>query len=160
MKTNINSGQSLVELTFALGAIALVITGIASLATKSISNSSFSRNQSEATRLSQGASEWLRGEKSLGWKEFIQNVRGANSGLVCLDTLSWNKLRICSSNETVTGYPLFTRQVHFDCYVGNDSVANCSPSFVDNVRGVITTTWVDQRGMHESRIVTYLGDSK
>lgn len=65
----INKGQSLIELIFAIGIAALVISAIIALTSTSVKTSTGSRNNEEATKYVQEAIEYLRvtRDQTDGW---------------------------------------------------------------------------------------------
>lgn len=84
--------QILIELTIALAVAMVAILGLIQSATKSVSNSTFSQNQSQATNNITQAVEWLRNEKNTSWPDFIDH---AASPKYCLNTLDWNTPSVC-----------------------------------------------------------------
>lgn len=71
-------GQSLFELVVAIGIVGLVLVAIVSVATISVRNTTFSKEQSLASRYTQQAMEWLRGQRDTDWDDF--KGRGSASG--------------------------------------------------------------------------------
>ncbi|HSX49290.1 MAG TPA: hypothetical protein VLE44_03450 [Candidatus Saccharimonadales bacterium] len=135
METYSNSkGQSFFEVVVAMGLISIVLVTLVAMASLSIRATTFSRSQTEAVRLTQQASEWLRGEKDASWTIF--KTRAA-SGTWCLDSLTWSRPGTCSANNIVPG-TIFTRQVKF---TNIDAVT---------IQSDIQTTWADAQGTHTS----------
>lgn len=132
-KKNIR-GQSLFEIIFAVAIAALIMTAVVVLSTDSVRNSSFSRNQTLASRLAQEAHEWLRSERDSDWTTFAGRV-----GTTCLGALSW------SGSCAVTGTP-FSREV---------TLTLINPTTVE---ADIIVSWTDGQGTHEVRSVTRLTD--
>ena len=66
-----NEGQSLYELVVAIAIMALFAMAVVSLATSSIQNSTYSKNQSLASSYAQEATEWLRGQRDANINNFI-----------------------------------------------------------------------------------------
>lgn len=129
-----NKGQSFFEVVVAVGLISIVLVTLVAMASLSIRASTFSRNQTEAVRLTQQASEWLRGEKDASWTNFKTK---AASGTWCLDSLTWNRPGSCSGNNIVPG-TIFVRQVKF---TNIDAVT---------IQSDIQTSWTDAQGTHTS----------
>ena len=132
--TDIESGQSILEVVIALALISIVLITLVSMAALSIRAAVFSRNQTQATRLTQQVAEWLRGEKDAGWINFKGHTGTTNW---CFDTLTWNKGRTCNTSDTVSG-TTFLRSVNF--------INNADGS----VEADIQTAWTDAQGTHSS----------
>lgn len=129
MKTQ---GQTLFELIIAMGVAVLILAGIVYIVTTSIRNSTFAKNQSEATRYSKEAQEWLRAERDDDWDTFSGKI-----GTWCLDTLSWPSASLaCGASEVIPG-TIFRRQVAIS-------------TVDDNTVGVLVeTSWDDPSGFHK-----------
>ena len=163
-----NAGQSLYEVIFALGIAALVLTGIVSLAATSVRNSAFTRNNAQATKYAQEATEWLRGERDADWGAFV-GIVSANA-VYCLDDSplnpgSWSNPGICGGNEyieDINGTTIFLRQVTFACFRTNPvppppfESTGCSDPSVDNVEVAVSVSWNDAQGTHEVKSITRL----
>lgn len=66
------SGQSLFEVVFAVGMVALILTAIVLLSTRSIKTADFSQNRAMAGKYAQEATEWFRLQRDLlGWDIFF-----------------------------------------------------------------------------------------
>jgi type II secretory pathway pseudopilin PulG len=149
---NKEKGQSLFEVLFAIAISALVVAGVASLASVSVRNSSYSRNNSIATRFAQEATEWLRSERDADWTTFLTNVRA--SATYCLDSLSWTNTGICTSAEAVSGTTIFFREVTFTCLKENlappppFTSAVCADPDINNVEAKVEVSWTDAQGIH------------
>lgn len=150
------SGQSLFEVVVALAVISVVIVGLINVTTISIRNTSFSRNNTSATRLAQEATEWLRGERDAGWTTFITNAH--NSSVYCLNSLIWNSGN-CLTNETIQGN--FYRQVSFLCYINSPPTPPtlppaCNTIGVNIVEANVSVVWTDAQGSHTVSTPTQL----
>jgi hypothetical protein len=143
-----NNAQSLFEVIFAIAIAALVMTAVVVLSTDSVRNSSFSRNQTHATRHAQEATEWLREERDSSWINFANRTGNpcVSSGswgvsceipgvVFCLGNLNW------SSGCNISG-SIFDRQVNLDLIELN------------NVEADIVVSWTDGQGTHEVRSIT------
>ncbi len=142
-----NKGQSLFEVILALAMTTLILVALVALVTNSIRNSSYSRNKTYATRYSQEAAEWLRGERDADWDAFSDNVVLACPILPytqCLDTLAWGNCGVCSGTEFIEN--IFKREVSF------------SDIAADSITVEIKTFWTDSQGIHEVRSSTILTD--
>jgi Tfp pilus assembly protein PilV len=141
----LNSGQSMFEVVIALFIISMIIVGVVSLSTNSLSNTIFSRNKTLAGRYSQEAVEWLRSQREENTSAFLLNVA---TSTYCLDNLSWMNAGSCGSSEVIPG-TIFTREVSF----GSSSISGKNIIEVD-----ITTSWSDSKGYHEAKSVTNFSD--
>lgn len=140
-----NRGQSLFEVVLALALTTLIMVALVSLVSNSIKNSSYSRNKTYATRYTQEAYEWLRGQRDGGWDIFMENVLcPVPPHVQCLDTLAWGDCDTCSDTEFISD--LFKREVSF-----TDIEA-------DSVTVEVKTYWTDAQGVHEVRSSTILTD--
>jgi hypothetical protein len=141
-----NEGQSLFEVVLALALSTLIIVALVSLVANSIRNSSYSRNKTYATRYTQEATEWLRGERDGDWDVFSTNFLFCPTPphVQCLDTLAWGNCGICGDTEFVDN--IFKREISF------------SDIEADSVTVEATTYWIDSQGIHEVRSNTILTD--
>ena len=138
-------GQSLFEVVVAIGVIAIVIVGIVSVATSTIRNTSFTRNKALATRYTQEAIEWLRGQRDTNWVTFHTNA-DTPPRIYCLDTLSWTNSGVCGASETIGGDTILLRQVAFSNIVPAEITAN------------VTVSWTDSQGTHQVTTSTVFTD--
>lgn len=127
-------GQSIFEVVVAIALISLILITIVSMASLSVTASTFSRNQTQASRFTQQAAEWLKSEKDTGWVYFKSHIATPNW---CLDSLYWQKPGNCSSSDFISG-TIFLRSVTLTLQ-GDGSIK------VD-----VKTTWKDGRGDHVS----------
>jgi len=130
----LNKGQSLYEVVFAIAIATLVMTGVVVLSTSAVRNSTFSKNKAEATKYTQEASEWLRGQKDANWDNLAGNL-GANK---CLGSLNWSAA----------------------CSISPDSIYSRSVSLFEtpsgDIEAQIMVTWSDGLGEHQVKtVVTY-----
>ena len=138
---NLLFGQSLFEVLVAVGISALILLGIVSLASSSVRNSNFSKNNSQATKFVQEEMEWLREQRDADWSTFTSSVGSGG----CSGTLSWGGN--CSINST------FVRSVSFTCSFFNPGPpptttgATCDPN-ANIVDAVGSVTWQDAQGTH------------
>jgi len=138
-------GQSLFEVVLALAIAALIIIAIVALATISIRNANFSRNQSLATRYAQEAIEWLRGQRDEDWDAFATR---ALTPLWCLKSLSWTGVTTigeCGSSDFISD-TIFKREVSFTIF---------DASSIDTE---VKVYWEDAQGLHETKTVTTFTD--
>ena len=143
-KINLEGGQSLFEVVVAVGVFALVIAAIVGLSTSSIRNTTFSRNNSLATRYSQEAVEWLRTQRDTNWVSFHAKAISVPP-TYCLKGLSWIDIGDCGALDAIPETSLF-RQVDF-----SDVTAT-------SVTATITTYWTDSQGLHQVEVSTEFTD--
>ena len=137
-------GQSLAELILAFGVVSIVIVSVVGLMTKSVSNLTFSRNKSLATRMAYKTMEWIRTERDNNW-QYIYSRSATSSGITycVVDSVlihtSWPpSAGSCSSTQYVTGTN-FRREV-------NLTITDIAYS---TVRSRVTVFWSDAQGTHQ-----------
>lgn len=140
---SLSKGQSLFEVMIAMAIVSIVLISIVSLASLSIRATVFSRSQTEATRFTQQAIEWLQGEKSADWTTFEGYITSSNT--YCLNSLTWTNPGVCSSAEIISG-TIYTRQVTF--------TNNGDTTYTADV----DTSWTDAQGVHTSSLSQVFGD--
>ena len=145
------SGQSLFEVVLALAIATIIIVAMVALASSAIRNSNFSRNKTLATRYSQEATEWLRGERDTNFDTFF--TRAANP-LFCLKTLNWAEatIGVCTDGQEIPD-TLFKREVGF---ARTTVLVGGLPKNV--VEAEIKVYWQDAQGVHEVRSITEYTD--
>ena len=89
--------QVLIELTIALAVAMVAILALVQSSTKSVSNSAFSKSQTQATQYASEAIEWLRNQKNSSWPDFSTRI---SVPTYCLNTLDWSTPTACISNMT------------------------------------------------------------
>lgn len=145
MTTKASKGQSLFEVVIALAISTIIIVSLVSLVSNSIRNSTFSKNKTLASRYSQEATEWLRGQRDLDTATFKTN------SLIptwCLKDLSWSIGRACNSGEEIAGTP-FTREIYFvTTIVSGKTITQAD----------VVVFWTDSQGVHEARSATNFSD--
>jgi Tfp pilus assembly protein PilV len=140
-----NFGQSLFEVILALAVSAIVLTGIVSLTSRSVSTSTSSKNKSQANRYAREAMEYIRTQKGLlGWSAFVTT---AQPGDWCLSSLDFTKHYSCTTSSTdfISG-TIFQRTL---------TVSNVSAKTMDITVKVV---WIDEKGTHETRTVSAISD--
>lgn len=145
------SGQSLFEIILALAITTLITVALVALTATSIRNTTFSKNKTLASRYSQEAMEWLRGERDTDFSVF-KEIRAANP-LYCLPSLSWSgasgaTIGACTSGREIAN-TLFRREISFS----TTSIA-CG----DLIEAGVKVYWTDSQGIHEVRSVTCFSD--
>jgi type II secretory pathway pseudopilin PulG len=144
---NLEGGQSLFEVVVAVGVFALITAAIVGLATSSIRNTTFSKNNALATRYSQEAVEWLRTQRDTDWLAFRAHA-SATPPRYCLGDLSWINIDSCdplNENEAIPETVLF-REVSFSNV----------PETV--VTATVKTFWTDSQGTHQVEVSTVFTD--
>lgn len=141
------SGQSLFEIILALAITTLIVVALVALTATSIRNTTFSKNKTLASRYSQEATEWLRGERDADFNVF--ETRAATP-LYCLPSLTWGSASIgaCTSGQEIANTP-FRREISFS----TTSIA-CG----DLIEAGVKVYWTDSQGIHEVRSVTCFSD--
>lgn len=145
------SGQSLFELVVAIGVIGLILLSLVSLATISVRNASYSKNNAEASRLGQEVIEWLRRERDTSWTNFVS--QSTTSITRCVLGPSWaeTKTGVCTTpNDLISG--IFLRQVDF---LSSDTNGD---TFADRIEVGVKIFWTDGLGYHEVKNSTYFSD--
>lgn len=147
IKNYYDAGQSLFEIILALAITTLIIVAIVSLTSTSIRNTTFSKNKTLASRYSQEATEWLRGERDTDFSVFETR---ALTPLYCLPSLSWASASVgaCISGQEIANTP-FRREVSF-----SSSIVNAKTLIQVSIR----VYWSDSQGLHEVRSVTNFSD--
>ncbi len=144
-------GQSLFEVVMALAIATIIIVAMVALAASAIRNTNYSKNKTLATRYSQEATEWLRGERDANFDTFFTR---AAIPLYCLKSLSWSQatIGVCTAGGEIPG-TLFKREVGF----GRSTVdVGGVPKNV--VEAEIKVYWQDAQGIHEVKSVTDFTD--
>lgn len=127
-------GQSLFEVVFAIAIAAIIMIGVVSIATVSVRNTDFARNNSLATRCVQEASEWLRGQRDEDWASFQSKANGTKYCLQDVETTGLTTGSCSKINGTI-----FTRQV---------TLNTVDPPNNNNVEATISVEWSDAQGLH------------
>lgn len=137
-------GQSLFEVVLALSIMALIIFAVVILAAISIRNSDFSKNKAVATRYSQGATEWLRGQRDASWSTF--------SGKASLAGRTW-----CFNTEPITAWPGVEGGCSSSSFIsGTNFQRQVSLLIVgaDTVQASVSLYWADAQGTHQVSSIT------
>lgn len=134
VKKNI-SGQSLFEVVVALAIAGVVLVSIVALTTSSIRNSTFSKNNAQASRYSQEAMEWLRGQRDNDWASFANRSFSGVNTTYCLSSLSWPASDGGCGSTTISG-TVFVREVELT-----------TPS-LSSINATVRVSWTDSQGTH------------
>ena len=125
----------------------MILVALVSLGAVSIRNTSFARNSTLATRYSQEATEWLRGQRDSDWTTFITKI-----GTWCVSSSppSWPAVASsCSSADYISQTGIFLREVS----ISYDSLN-------DMVSANIKVTWSDAQGIHDIKSDTFFTNWK
>ena len=144
-----NKGQSLFEVVVALAIVTLIVVAIVTLAASSIRNSSYARNKESATRYSQEAAEWLRGQRDNDWVIFASRAALDPGFTWCLASLVWPPTAGTCSESSYIGDTFFKREA---------TVLYPDPLNLDNIQVDVKTYWIDSQGDHEVKISTFLAN--
>lgn len=131
-----NSGQSLFEVVFAVGIMAIILVAVVALAAKSVKNSDLSGANASATKYAQGAVEWIRSQRDANWTNLTSHV-GTNC-LVGNPLSGWGGALPCP----ITGDTTFRRRA---------ILTSINPSTID---AAVEVSWTDSSGIHTVRSVT------
>ncbi|OGM13703.1 hypothetical protein A3A76_02585 [Candidatus Woesebacteria bacterium RIFCSPLOWO2_01_FULL_39_23] len=141
-------GQSMVEVVFAIGIAAIILTTVVSVSVSSVRNSTFSKLNSQANRYAQDLSEWLRRQRDLDWATF--KAKANTTGITyCFKTpnpTAWPASGVCGSSDFMTGTK-FIRQAKLSL-----------PSTDPLVLSEVTVSWTDSQGTHSVVSITKLVD--
>jgi len=136
-------GQSLFEVFLSLAIVAIIIVALVILASNAIRNSTYSKNKTLATRYSQEATEWLRGERDAGWYDFSDKALASN--YYCLQTIAWPPIGECGTSDTISNTSLI-REIQFTI----DSQTQITVEVV--------VYWEDSQGVHDVKSTTNFTD--
>ena len=138
-------GQSLFEVFLSLAIVAIIIVALVILASNAIRNSTYSKNKTLATRYSQEATEWLRGERDAGWDDFSKKVLAFS--YYCLQTLTWAPGE-CGTSDTISNTSLI-REVQL-------TIDNIPPP--PRITAEVVVYWEDSQGVHDIKSTTDFTD--
>ena len=141
--TRYEKGQSLFEVFLSLAVVTVIIVALVILASNAVRNTTYSKNKTLATRYSQEAIEWLRGERDADWDVF--SLRALTSSYYCLQTLSWTSIGECGTSDTISNTSLI-REAQFTI----DSPTQITIEVV--------VYWEDSQGVHETKTTTNFTD--
>jgi len=128
------SGQSLVEMIVAIAVMMVVVVSLISVATTSLRNASFSRDQALATKYAQDAIENVRSQRNQNpWDSFATECININCGTI-LSGISY------PSPFTLT--------------------CGCNCPDPDMCEVTVNVSWADTKGTHKSELTTRLTNWK
>ena len=147
-------GQSLFEVVLAIAVLTLVLGGLASLATVSVRNSTFSRNKTLSSKYAQEASEWLRSERDTDRDVFISRAGAVDVTVrYCLQlqplaASAWSNTGACLASEVIANTQ-FKRDL---------TLVKRIKSLKTVIEADVVVSWEDSQGSHEARSMTYFSD--
>lgn len=139
-------GQSLIEVLVALGIISVVITGVATIVTQSLSNTQFSKDQNTATKYAQEGLETVRSIRDRDYTAFA-----LLDGRYCL-AKNTQSLGIVQSACSAPNVDHFIREITIEQNPG------CGPNVAEVTA---TVSWTDSKCTagtycHNSQMVSCL----
>ncbi len=139
-------GQSLIEVLVALGIISLIVTGVATIITQSLSNTQFSKDQEAATKYAQEGLETVRSVRNSNYATFA-----TLSGRYCLGANS-QSLGATQPSCTVPNVETFIREIRIEQTPGCNTNA---------AKVTATVSWTDGKCpangyCHNASLVTCL----
>ena len=144
-----NLGQSLFEVVIAIAISALIIVALVSLVSSAVRNATYAKNNTLATRYSQEATEWLRGQRDNDIDLFVTN---AATPVWCLKDLSWSQSTECGESDFISGTP-FIRNAAFG--IGTIIVDGVNKTLIE---ADVIVFWEDSQGIHEVKSATNFTD--
>lgn len=143
--SSIRTGQSIIELLIAVGAIGMVLVALVSTATRAVSMQTFSRIQSQATK---------RVEEQLERVRAFRDQQGL-SALACPDRCAI----AVNSPPLVVGPTIAVGELSIWFEVATSGSCPTPPVGITAMKEVIAyAAWTDQRGAHQSKVVECLSD--
>jgi Tfp pilus assembly protein PilV len=163
---NNESGQSLIEVLIAL-LVAVLMIGAMTIATiTSLRNSTFSQNQSQATKYAQESIELVRANRDRGgqvtlvengrtveyqffqlWTKKMSDICGLDTCYFSINPATLSLAQITSADTTVVLNDTFKRQI---------AISDTATSFQKEKNLQVIITWTDSSGSHESKLTTVL----
>lgn len=138
-------GQSLFEVVVALAITALIIVALVSLASNSVRNATYSKNNSLASTYAQELTEWLRSQRDANMTVFTTNTL---SPTWCFPSLNWNYVGACNGGNPIAGTQFF-RQATFTSTLVNAKTL---------IQADVTVSWDDSQGTHSVKSSTNFAD--
>lgn len=141
-------GQSLFEVIISIGIAALILTAIVAASTLSVRNTTSSRDNTQANRYVQEATEWLRSQRDADWLTF-QAKAGLGGTVYCMNSLSFSSPGNCTAGSVIAN-TIFTRESTLSLTTTN--VAG------DTVEVLTAVSWQDSQGAHDVSVSTRFTD--
>ncbi len=114
----------------------MILSGIVALATGSVRNSSYTRNNAQATKYAQEALEWIRSQRDANWTN-LSDHSDTSGKIHCINELPPSSWDVASCTDTISG-TIFLRTVKFTTDLANS----------DKIDTEITVSWTDAQGTH------------
>ena len=175
------NGQSMIEVIVAVTVGILVVTALTFATIFSLRNASFSKNQSQATKLAQEGIEWVRTGRDRN-----SNINNAVNISGCTGVRLWSDIWSCQIQGSGLcdnpGPPVSKCYFYVNSTGQLDSLGSSSsfPSLAEGIpsgnpvfrrvvilsddsgyatqkTATVIVTWTDFAGAHESRLTTILG---
>jgi type II secretory pathway pseudopilin PulG len=140
-------GQSIFEVILALAVSAIMLTGIISLTSRSVSTSTLSKNKAQANRYASEAVEYFRKEKEFyGWTT-LKNAATAGGGNWCMTNLSFSINSECDPDNSA----------HFisNTIFQRTAAVSATGKTLDIS---IKVKWIDEKGTHETYTISAISD--
>lgn len=138
----VHKGQSLVEVIIALAFAMVIIVALVTVTVQSMRNSTFAKNNAQATKLAQEGLEWIRSQRDqMAWDDFNDNL----SSNLCLNNLTTNLEDIDITN-TCSSCGSTLNNIYKRCADFSVGIGNCG----SNKGVIVSVTWTDSAGNHSS----------
>ncbi len=173
-------GQSLLEITMALGVAAAIIVAITAITIQGLSDSTQAQTQVQATKLAQEGIEQVRSYRNLNtpvcqsgtpitWVGSTNSLFATNTNGICGGTACYYKMgstacagsgaKLLNATPTSTSWeaipvtaPIFYRGIKIEDYVEAGGVR------LNQKKVTVTVKWMDNRGDHSSELITILSN--
>ncbi len=142
--TTTNKGQSMVEVTLAIGVAAVMIVGLVRVVTNAIYSTTFARQQAQATKYAQEELEWLRSERDKDWDLFYTNTSARDGSGYCMGNLVWTGAVPNESSATPCGANVVSGTEFSRWIIVSVITVDKEVSVTAKVR------WTDSKGSHTS----------
>lgn len=161
-----HKGQTLMEIVFAVGVLALIGIGIVSLSTSAVRNNDFSETNTEANKFLQEGTEWVEQLKTDSWQNIWPHSGGGAQGKhYCISDFQSNWSQEAKTNipyycDTPPATPQYIpgttyyRNMHLVRVDLDGDALNGNESIKVNMNIV----WDDSKGTHSVGTTTYLTD--
>jgi hypothetical protein len=145
MRSRLDLGQTLFEVTIAVGIAAFILVAGVAVSTSGVRNSIFSRSNSLAVKYAQEGAEFLRQKRDEDWNLFITNLT-SNSVI----NLGWSSASGFNQLSSAIEGTTFSRTYTTVCKLDDGTAVACSTSNnPKRVDIVVVVNWSDAQGLHE-----------
>ena len=148
-------GQTLLEVVFAVGVLALIGTAVVALSTLSVRNNSFAKNKTKANKYTQEAMEWIKQQKEDRWQNIWPHAGNSTEKKYCLScledfdpgcTATWsNSEKSCDlvdPSDNIAG-TIYDREI----WLLRGGGAGCTNNTCFTATAVLY--WTDGQGVHD-----------